>query len=76
MAAGITAQTIADYPLLAQFADSEDDGLNFSSAAILSAALLAGVILYWFHRLPYSKTNEEVLQEARDRQSTQAVAGS
>jgi sodium transport system permease protein len=76
LATEITPQQIVDYPLLAQFAHVGEDGLTFTSATVLSAVLLAGVILYWFHRLPYSKTNEEVLQEARDRQSTQAVAGS
>ena len=59
LASGITAQTIAEYPLLAHFAAPGEEGLTYSSAALLSAALLAGISLYWFHRLPYSKTSEE-----------------
>src|SRR6185312_90989 len=73
LATGVTAKTIADHPMLAQFATVGDDGLNFTAATMLSAVLLAGIVLYWFHRLPYSKTNEEVLQEARERQM--AVSG-
>ena len=53
LATGITAQAIADYPLLGHLAAQGNDGLSFSAAPILSAVLLAGIILYWFHRLPY-----------------------
>ncbi len=46
----------------------------FTWPATALAGLAAAGLLYWFHRLPYSRTAEEALQAALDRQ--RAPAGS
>ena len=39
----------------------------FHPLLLALSALGAGVILWWLHRLPYQRTKEEQLQEARER---------
>jgi len=39
----------------------------FNPLVLLGTAVGAGTILWWLHRLPYQRTKEEQLQEARER---------
>ena len=39
----------------------------FQPWLLAASALGAGAILWWLHRLPYQRTKEEQLQEARER---------
>jgi hypothetical protein len=36
----------------------------YHGPVVVASILAGGAILYWFHRLPYSRTPEESLQEA------------
>ena len=53
-------------------ADAENGsyGLPITTAS----AVLAILVLYWFHRLPYQQSEEEILQDALDHQSPHPLA--
>ena len=46
----------------------EDGALMFHPAVLAISTLGSAAVLWWLHRLPYQHTQEEQLQEARDRQ--------
>ena len=48
------------------------DSLSFQPIFLLVCAAVVVAILRWLHRAPYRRTDEEQLQEARDRQLTGA----
>ncbi len=68
-------KTIVDGPLnnpwTAWFVQKTNDGqgYNYQWPAIVISVFAGGAILYWFHRLPYARTDEETLQEAIEHQS-------
>ncbi|HWB09052.1 MAG TPA: ABC transporter permease subunit/CPBP intramembrane protease [Pirellulales bacterium] len=53
-------------------------GYAFAWPVTVVGCLVAAVLLYCFHRLPYARTSEEALQDALDhqRQASPAAAGS
>jgi sodium transport system permease protein len=52
-----------------------DDGQLYHWPVILLGLAASGLLLYWFHKLPYSRTPEESLQEAIERQQAQWLPG-
>jgi hypothetical protein len=44
------------------------ESVGYHWPAIIIGAVLAALLLWWFRRLPYCRTEEEQLQEALDHQ--------
>jgi sodium transport system permease protein len=47
----------------------------YSPPTVILSALLSATVLFWIGRLPYQRTEEERIQELRDRQQRQPTAG-
>jgi sodium transport system permease protein len=55
--------------------DGTDAGQLYHWPIVVVSVVASGIILAWFHRLPYLRTPEESLQEAIDNQSGQWQLG-
>ncbi len=65
-----------DHPwLLWLMRDGFEDGQLYHWPVVVASVLAGGAILYWFHRLPYSRTSEESLHEAIEHQSAHWLPG-
>ncbi len=61
----ITPEWLADRPAFEWLLfRGEDGGYFFRWPMMCYSALIVAALLYWFHRLPYSRSAEERLQEA------------
>ncbi len=61
------AEWVQDYPLLEGVLRTDDKGI-FQPAVLIVCLLGASAVLWWLHRLPYRRTQEEKRQEALDHQ--------
>ncbi|MFV2066758.1 MAG: ABC transporter permease subunit/CPBP intramembrane protease [Pirellulales bacterium] len=69
--------TYARYPQLLWFfkpMPTGEDGFVFQWPLVMAGAVLAALLLRWFHQLPYQKTAEEELQEALENQAIGPLA--
>ncbi len=55
--------------------DASDEGQLYHWPIVVISVAVSGIILAWFHKLPYPRTPEESLQEAIDHQSGQWQLG-
>jgi sodium transport system permease protein len=53
---------------------SAEGEIFFTWQAVLASLAVSCLLLVWFHRLPYTRTEEEELQEAIEQQAAQSVA--
>ena len=60
-------QQVHDYPLLGNILRTDGQGL-FQPGMMVACFLGATAVLWWLHRLPYRRTQEEKRQEALDHQ--------
>ncbi len=58
---------VADYPWLEYVVRTDGEGL-FQLGFMIVCLFAASAVLWWLHRLPYRRTQEEKLQEALDHQ--------
>ncbi len=65
-AIGASEGNLAHSPL-GQLLNVGNETLLFQPWVLATSALGAGAILWWLHRLPYQRTKEEQLEEARER---------
>lgn len=63
-------------PLSWLFRVEGKEGLQYQPAVIVLFGLIAAGILWWFHKLSYPKTREEVLQEAIRQHAADPLPGS
>ncbi len=54
--------------------ERQGESVMYHWPLVIVGVVLAALLLRWFHRLPYTRTEEEQLQEALDKQTTTAVA--
>jgi sodium transport system permease protein len=59
---------MTDQPWLRWIYERSGESVSYHWPVILVATVLATLLLWWFRRQPYSRTEEEQLQEALDRQ--------
>lgn len=67
--------SLARWPWLEGLLGTGPDGIAYHPALMFSAGLAAMLILYWFHRLAYTRSSEESLQETIDLRTQHALAG-
>lgn len=58
---------VDDYPLLEYVVRTDGEGI-FQPGFMIACLFAAVLVLWWLHRLPYHRTQEEKLQEALDHQ--------
>jgi len=69
--AGFDPAWLQKYPILQNFvAVDTNDGLTFTWLTVAISIVGSALILFWFHRLPYTRSSEERLQEAIDTADT------
>ena len=69
--------TYTRYPQLSWFVKpmpAGDDGFVYQWPLVVASAVLAALLLRWFHQLPYQKTAEEELQDALEHQAVGRLA--
>jgi len=85
LASRLTPESLSEYPALRWLVYFENaapgvsqttgvESLEFQYPVVIAASVAAVVILYWFRRIPFRPSDEEVLQKALDRQSVPAAA--
>ena len=58
-------ETLDRYPSLDWIVQSVNgEGISYQPFVVALGAIGAAAILYWFHRQPYERTTEEILQDA------------
>jgi sodium transport system permease protein len=73
----LTADCLEQYPVLTLLVnDIGQEGYMYRGYVIAAGGVAAVALLIWLRQLPYSKSDEESLQEAIEQHSMQAVAGS
>ncbi|MBS0211508.1 MAG: CPBP family intramembrane metalloprotease [Planctomycetes bacterium] len=55
--------------------DPRSEGFPYSPVAVGFGVLLAALVLFWFRSLPYRRTDEELLQEALEQQTSHPALG-
>ncbi len=70
---GSAGEQLSDSPIA--WLLSGNDKIIFQPWVLVVAVLGAGAILWWLHRLPYQRTKEEQLEEARERGLASALEG-
>jgi len=62
-------QWLADHPALGWLVKSAEQGdYHFTPLALVLSAAASGLLIVWFQRLAYARTEEETLQEAIQHQ--------
>ena len=68
-------ETLDSYPSLDWFVENvSGGGISYQPFVIALGTIGAAAILYWFHRQPYERTTEEILQDAIRQNSAPASA--
>ncbi len=67
---------MAEYRWLEWLFARNGDSVMYHWPVVIAGAVLAATLLRWFHRLPYTRTWEEQLQEALDHQTKPATLSS
>jgi sodium transport system permease protein len=75
LSAHVNAAARADYPVLDRLMPAGTDGHLYAPWVVVTGLLLSALLLWWFRRLPYRRSDEELLQEAIERQSPHPALG-
>ncbi|MBL9124129.1 MAG: CPBP family intramembrane metalloprotease [Planctomycetaceae bacterium] len=71
----LSPEDLSRHPSLGWLVQSASgEGISYHPAVVVAGALGAAAILYWFHRQPYERTAEEILQDAIRHNSAAAAA--
>jgi len=71
----LSPEDLSRHPSLGWLVQSASgEGVSYHPAVVAAGALGAAAILYWFHRQPYERTAEEILQDAIRHNSAAAAA--
>lgn len=68
MSIGFLPGLVREQPWLATFVEASDKEVSYRWPTLVICGLAAAAILWWFKSLPYHLTEEEELEEARDRE--------